>query len=92
MPSALQSISHLALSRTRLFVVGLALLAATSLARAHAFLDHAEPKVGSTVAAPPTELKVWFTQELEPAFSKLEVQDAQGAAVDKKDAHLDPKD
>jgi methionine-rich copper-binding protein CopC len=59
---------------------------------AHAFLDHADPKVGSTVAVSPAELKVWFTQELEPAFSTLEVQDAQGREVDKKDAHLDNKD
>jgi copper resistance protein C len=59
---------------------------------AHAFLDHAEPKVGSTVTNSPAEIKIWFTQELEPAFSALEVQDAQGREVDKKDAHLDDKD
>jgi methionine-rich copper-binding protein CopC len=59
---------------------------------AHAFLDHAEPKVGSTVTSPPAETKIWFTQELEPAFSSIEVSDAQGNEVDKKDAHLDSKD
>ena len=58
---------------------------------AHAFLDHAEPKVGSSVTNSPTEIKVWFTQNLEPAFSKLEVRDAKGEEVDKKDAHLDDK-
>jgi methionine-rich copper-binding protein CopC len=68
------------------------LLALQSQAWAHAFLDHAEPKVGSTVTAAPSEIKVWFTQELEPAFSKLEVQDAQGKEVDQKDTHLDTKD
>jgi methionine-rich copper-binding protein CopC len=67
-------------------------LALQSHAWAHAFLDHAEPKVGSTVTNSPAEIKIWFTQELEPAFSKLEVQDAQGKEVDKKDAHLDAKD
>ncbi len=61
-------------------------------AKAHAFLDHSDPKVGSTITNSPTELKVWFTQQLEPAFSTLEVQDAQGKEVDKKDAHLDDKD
>jgi copper resistance protein C len=59
---------------------------------AHAFLDHAEPKVGSTIGGAPTEMKLWFTQELEPAFSTLEVQDALGKEVDRKDAHLDAKD
>jgi methionine-rich copper-binding protein CopC len=61
-------------------------------AQAHAFLGHAEPKVGSTVGNSPPEIKIWFTQELEPAFSTLEVQDASGREVDKKDAHLDDKD
>lgn len=59
---------------------------------AHAFLDHADPKVGSTVTNSPAAIKVWFTQNLEPAFSTLEVRDAQGREVDKKDAHLDTKD
>lgn len=68
-----------------------ALLVWPALAWAHAFLDHAEPKVGSTVSVAPTEIKVWFTQELEPAFSSLEVADAKGKQVDKKDTHLDAK-
>ena len=59
---------------------------------AHAFLDHAEPKVGGTVANSPSIIKIWFTQDLEPAFSTIEVQDAQGNEVDKKDTHLDDKD
>jgi hypothetical protein len=61
-------------------------------AEAHAFLDHAEPKVGSTIEKSPAEIKIWFTQNLEPAFSKIEVRDAQGKPVDKKDSHLDAKD
>ncbi len=63
-----------------------------ALAQAHAFLDHADPKVGSTLSVAPPELKVWFTQNLEPAFSSLEVRDAQDMEVDKKDTHLDDKD
>jgi methionine-rich copper-binding protein CopC len=51
-------------------------------ARAHAFLDHAEPRVGSTVPTAPHELTMTFTQELEPAFSTADVQDASGARVD----------
>ena len=64
-----------------------------SPAWAHAFLDHAEPKVGSTITNSPRELKLWFTQNLEPAFSSVQVQDSQGKAeVDKKDMHQDEKD
>lgn len=63
-----------------------------SQAWAHAFLDHAEPKVGSTVTHSPAEVKIWFTQEVESAFSSVQVQDAQGREVDKKDVHVDTKD
>jgi methionine-rich copper-binding protein CopC len=50
--------------------------------QAHAFLDHAEPRVGSTVPAAPRELTLTFTQELEPAFSSADVRDSGGARVD----------
>jgi methionine-rich copper-binding protein CopC len=56
-------------------------LAATA-AQAHAFLDHATPLVGSTVPAPPHEVALTFTQNLEPAFSSVEVTDSSGARVD----------
>jgi len=44
-------------------------------------LDHAVPKVGSTVAQSPREVVLWFTERLEPAFSSIEVRNEQGAAV-----------
>ena len=51
-------------------------------ARAHAFLDHAEPRVGSSVASAPRQLSLWFTQNLEPAFTTVEVQNSAGGRVD----------
>jgi len=59
----------------------LAVFAGTA-AHAHAFLDHASPLVGGTVAAAPHEVTLWFTQSLEPAFSRVEVSDSNGARVD----------
>ena len=59
----------------------LALLVAGE-ATAHAFLDHAEPRVGNKVAAPPREVTLWFTQKLEPAFSTISVTNAAGERVD----------
>jgi copper resistance protein C len=59
----------------------LAVLAGNA-AEAHAFLDHAEPRVGSTVPTAPRELVLSYTQNLEPAFSSVEVSDANGARVD----------
>jgi hypothetical protein len=63
-------------------------LASISLAQAHAFLNHADPKVGSTVSAIPTQVTVWMTEDLEGAFSKLQVLDAKGTEVDKKDVKV----
>jgi len=63
-------------------IIPLLLLLATGEAAAHAFLDHAEPRVGNKVAAPPREVTVWFTQKLEPAFSTITVTNAAGQRVD----------
>ncbi len=59
---------------------------------AHAFLDHAEPRVGAEVDQPPTEIKIWFSEDVEPAFSSLVVRDSSGNQVDSKDTHQDAKD
>ena len=70
----------------------LPLLCVTSLAHAHALLDHASPRVGSTVTVAPTEILLWFTQKLEPAFSTVEVRDANGTRVDDGHVEVDPSD
>jgi methionine-rich copper-binding protein CopC len=44
-------------------------------------LDHADPAVGSTVALAPKAVTLTFTEALEPAFSSIEVRNAQGATV-----------
>src|SRR6266536_5050812 len=53
-------------------------------AYAHAFLDRAEPRVGSSVSSAPRQISLWFTQNLEPAFSGAEVRDSAGARVEKQ--------
>ena len=63
-------------------VTALSLVLATGAAQAHAFLDHAEPRVGNKVASPPREVTLWFTQKLEPAFSSVPVTNAAGERVD----------
>lgn len=59
-----------------------------SQAFAHAFLDHASPRVGSTVGHAPRRVSMWFTEALEPAFSNAIVRNAQGEIVDKGHAHV----
>ena len=66
-----------------------ALLLHAAPARAHAFLDHSDPAVGSTMQTAPAVIHLWFTQELEPAFSSVTVTDQSGATVSEP-AAIDP--
>ena len=61
-------------------------------AQAHAFLDHASPAVGSSVPIAPAAVTMWFTQQLEPAFTTATVTDQAGNPVDTGPAQVDPKD
>lgn len=64
------------------------LLGATHV-EGHAFLQRAEPAVGSRVQKSPLEVRVWFTEKIEPTFSTIQVFNAGGKEIDKRDAHLD---
>lgn len=59
-------------------------------ASAHAFLDRADPRVGSTVRTAPAVVRIWFTERLEPAFSKVQVLDEAGRRVDRGDVQVEP--
>ena len=59
------------------------LLLGAAAAHAHAYLDRANPRVGSAVRSAPREVSLWFTQNLEPAFSSAQVRDSSGARVDR---------
>jgi copper resistance protein C len=63
-------------------VVSAATIGAAPRAWAHAFLDHASPAVGSSVPAAPPVVTLWFTQDLEPAFSDVTVTNEAGQQVD----------
>lgn len=60
------------------------------VAGAHAFIDHSDPAVGSTVPTAPKVLHIWFTQELEPAFSWIQVTDKSGASMNDGTSFIDP--
>jgi methionine-rich copper-binding protein CopC len=73
-------------TRFKLVLLTLILIAGvTWTARAHAFLDHAVPAVGSQVRAAPSEVKLWFTEKVEPVLSRVQVFDADGHEVDRRD-------
>ena len=75
-------------------IVILFLIVLTGAARveAHAFIKDAEPGVGSTVQTSPNEVRIRFTENIEPSFSSIQVFDASGKEVDKRDVHLDSSD
>jgi methionine-rich copper-binding protein CopC len=52
-----------------------------SAADAHAFLNQATPPVGSTLSVSPPEVRLQFSEPLEPRFSRLAVVDARGQDV-----------
>jgi methionine-rich copper-binding protein CopC len=62
--------------------IPLLLLLIADEASAHATLDHAEPRVGNTVATAPREVTLWFTQKLESALSRITVTNSAGQRVD----------
>lgn len=66
------------------------LLIVPAAVRAHAFLDHSDPAVGSTVPASPAVIHLWFTQQVEPAFSSVTVTDQSGASVNDGPSAIDP--
>jgi copper resistance protein C len=65
-------------------------LVAAEAAWAHAFLDHAEPRVGSSVPTAPRQVSLWFTQNLEPSFTTVEVQNSSGGRVDQGKPRVGP--
>ncbi len=65
---------------------------AGSSVQAHAFIDHTQPAVGGTVKTPPTEVRLWFTVNLEEGSSRMRVMNATGEEVNLKDTRVDPKD
>ena len=75
-------------------LIPIALLAAAfpaGRALPHAFLDHAVPAVGATVAAAPHQVEMFFTQELEPAFTGATLANAGGQPVATGAATVDPQ-
>lgn len=68
----------------------IALLGAIPAVQAHAFLDHASPAVGSAVPAAPAAVILWFTQEIEPAFSSITVTNQAGQRIDLGNVQVPP--
>ena len=67
-----------------LIVAGVSLLVPGS-ALGHAYLDHADPPPGSTLAQAPTQLRLTFSEQVDSAFSQLHVLNARRETIDRGD-------
>ncbi len=66
--------------------------AAGAAAQAHAFLIQAAPPVGGAVAAAPKEVRLSFSEGVEPLFSAIEIATEDGRTIPTKAAAIDPAD
>jgi copper resistance protein C len=70
----------------------LIMLALAAPAGAHGLLDRAEPRPGSRVRSSPTHVSVWFTERLEPAYSRVQVLNDKGERADANDSRVEAAD
>lgn len=67
---------------SRTFIAAVLVLGFAPPAFAHAFLQHASPGAGETLASAPKEIGLSYTEQLEPSFSGVTVTDADGHDVE----------
>src|SRR5258708_6204351 len=94
----LASISSLITIR-RYFLVALALPLALLLtlifpatASAHAILLRSDPAQDSVLSIPPQQVRMWFSEDLNPTFTTADVINGARERVDNHDAHISPND
>ena len=76
------------------------LLLFPGVASAHAILLHSDPAKDAVLRVAPNQVRMWFSEDLNPAFSTASVIDASnttassvnaaGHRVDNRDAHVSP--
>lgn len=67
---------------------GIVLALTAGAACAHAFPDHSRPGAGARLNKAPAEVRIWFDADLEPAFTQIKVENAQGQVVS-RNSHVD---
>ncbi len=76
----------------RWLIVAVLLALGAGQAAAHAFPDHSEPRVGSTLERAPSQVQIWFDGAIEPVFSTMRVEGDDKQRVDRGDARVNPQD
>jgi copper resistance protein C len=76
--------------RIRSFIVIASAMLCASPALAHARLEEANPPVGGVIAASPAEIRLKFSEGVEPDFSTISLNTEQGAPIALGKPHLAP--
>lgn len=77
--------------RLLLLCIGLALLLSNAVL-AHANLVKSDPSPNEVLSRAPSEIRLWFSEPLEPAFSHITLRDSNGNIIETNDATVDPTD
>ena len=59
-------------------------------AHGHASLQRAEPGIESKLKRSPTQVKLYFTERVEPGYSSVRVVNEHDQQVDRRDSNVDP--
>jgi len=79
--------------RAAVLLFSMLIVVMPGIAKGHAFPDHSDPRVGATISASPSQVRIWFDSDLEPVFSSIMVHaEKDDSMVDKRDGRVDPSD
>ena len=70
-------------------IILLAVPLASAMVEAHAKLARSEPAAASTLRAAPAEVRLWFTENLEPTFSGAHLRDGEQRRVEAAEGKVD---
>lgn len=86
-----QTIRHRTLGLALLCAICLTLLLPV-VASAHAILLKSNPAKDAILPTPPTQVQMWFSEDLNPVLSTAQVVNAAKERVDINDTHVNPSD
>src|SRR5262249_377980 len=62
------------------------------VASAHATLGRSDPRANAQLQAPPSQVRLWFSENVNPGTSRIVVVDPTNRQVDGGDSHVNPGD
>ncbi len=73
-------------------LVSLVLALSVIPVQAHALLAKSDPPANASLSSAPTEIRLWFTEPVEPDYSSFSLRDSSGNPVKTPHSQVDPSD